>query len=44
MNILSSVISITLPLCLIVGAYANDEANTSISKQQAQKFETQITM
>jgi len=44
MNILSSVISVTLPLCLIVGAYASDEANTSVSKQQAQKFETQITM
>ena len=44
MNILSSVISVTLPLCLIFGAYASDEATPPVSKQHAKKFETQITM
>jgi len=44
MNILNSVISVIIPLCLIVGAYASDKATPPVSKQQEKKFKTQVTM
>jgi len=40
MNILSFVISVSLPLCLMIGAYASE--SPSAGKQQGQKFEAQI--